>query len=96
MKPEQIALVCDYLRTKDNPEEYVNDEAYIASPMDALELLDHAESMNFAAIGEAYVSRFFDAYLNKAIDWKAEIESCNHRREYEPTPSPGFPRGSFK
>lgn len=96
MKPEQLALVCDFLRTRENPENWINDEAYIASPRDAIELLDHAEAMNFAAIGEAYVKRFFDAHLDKALDWKAEKEARSHRREYEPTPSPGFPRGSFQ
>lgn len=75
---EQIALVCDYLRSRDDIAGHINDEIGIAQvgvPVDVQRIkcnrmLDTAEAMNYSAIGEMIVRSLVDAYLQRAIEWR--------------------------
>ena len=83
-RAEQFALVCDYLRSRENPADYINDAVGIAQvgvPIEvqtikANRILDTMEAMNFAALGEQIAQHLVDAYLQKALDWKAEQRTC--------------------
>lgn len=75
---EQIVLVADYLRGKDDIAGWINDVCGIPNvgrtraetDSDARDYLDTAEAMNFDVIGRLFVSQLIDAYLQKAIEWR--------------------------
>lgn len=80
MNPKHLALVCDYLRSRKNPDSYINDEVGIPQVGMTPELaastarawLDIAEAMNFAALGEMFCEQLVRAYLPNAQAWKED------------------------
>lgn len=75
---EQVALVCDYLRSKTNPSCYLNDAALIPwltwedNKTMGDEYLDTVEAMNYDAIGERMVRNLVETHLKHATKWKQE------------------------
>jgi hypothetical protein len=79
-KKARLALVCDYLRSKNDPVGYINDEIGIPevgrhrcdARVEADWMLNCIEAMEFSQVGEWLADRLIAGYLEKAEQWKSE------------------------
>jgi hypothetical protein len=75
---EQIALVTDYIRSKDDMAGYINDvigidnvgRSHSERRKEAEFFCATAEAMQFDQLGEWLVDKLVCAYFDKAIEWK--------------------------
>lgn len=64
-RAEEIAKLCDWLRQTRDPQAYINDEIWLERN-EVTDFLNTAESMEFAQIGELFVSKLLRKYSEQA------------------------------